>query len=115
MSDEELEVDVVSEAEDDVRTTSTSPADLALRKDTDQLKNLCETLNKRRRDGSADPDGSDGKSPVCTPNPIYTSFSISSILNRADSKTSEGNPHNAVLDAASSFLAHHPDPAMLSR
>lgn len=115
MSDEELEVDVVSEAEEEPRTRTPSPTNLAYRKNSD-LKNLCDSFNKRRRDDSADGDGSEvTKNPTSTPNPIYTSFSISSILNRTDSKTPEGNPHSAMLDVASSFLAHHPDPAMLSR
>lgn len=64
------------------------------------------------------------KSPASTPNnPIYTSFSISSILSRTDSSTKRnsfsGNvQQNLVLDAATNFLSHHPactDPTMLSR
>lgn len=63
------------------------------------------------------------KSPTSTPNPMYTSFSISSILSRTDSSAKKnsysGNvQQNLVLDAATNFLSHHPacaDPAMLSR
>ncbi|KAK6632860.1 hypothetical protein RUM43_012599 [Polyplax serrata] len=63
------------------------------------------------------------KSPTSTPNPMYTSFTISSILRRTDSGVKKnsfsGNvQQNLVLDAATNFLSHHPactDPAMLSR
>lgn len=64
------------------------------------------------------------KSPTSTPNPMYTSFSISSILSRTDSSAKNKNSYsgnvqqNLVLDAATNFLNHHPacaDPAMLSR
>lgn len=63
------------------------------------------------------------KSPASTPNPMYTSFTISSILRRTDSSVKKnsfsGNvQQNLVLDAATNFLNHHPactDSAMLSR
>lgn len=63
------------------------------------------------------------KSPTSTPNPMYTSFSISNILSRTDSSAKKnsfsGNvQQNLVLDAATNFLSHHPacaDPGMLSR
>lgn len=108
MSDEELEVDVVSDADDELEKSRKSPVDF--RKESEHLKTLCDSLKKRHVEN----DGERSKTPVSTTNSMYTSFSISSILNRVDSKADTGNGHS-VLDAASSFLAHHPDPAMLSR
>ena len=70
--------------------------------------------------------------PSSTPNPMYTSFTISSILRRTDSSAKKNSSsgsssssygsgnvqQNFVLDAATNFLTHHPactDPTMLSR